>query len=196
MDNIAYLNQISSKNKPKKPFSFSEKKIKIIGIAFGAITLIIILIVILTNLPAQETDLVRRLTLRTQYLNKIIKNNQSNIKSSNLRASSSSLTAIFDGMLKVIPSYYVDPNTTTPDFVINEEFQNYYTTVTALEDGKITGLFDRAYARQMSYYISILIALFDDTIKQSNNEATKAYLTSEKTQIEVVAPAFADYYGV
>ena len=121
MDNIAYLNQISSKNKPKKPLSFDGKKLKIIGIALGAITLLIVLLVIFTNLPAQETDLVRRLGFRTQYLNTIIKDYQSDIKSSNLRASSSSLTAIFDGMLQNLPSYYADPNTTTPDFVKNEE---------------------------------------------------------------------------
>lgn len=196
MDNIAYLNQISSKNKPKKTALFGKKKFKIIGIVIGVITFLVILLIIFTNLPAQETDLVRRLGFRTKNLNALIKDNQSNIKSAKLRASSTSLTAILDGMLQSIPSYYADPNSTTPDFVKNEENETYYLAVQTLNDGKITGTFDRAYARQMSFYVSILVALIDDVLAQTNNEATKAYFTSEKAQIEVLAPNFVEYYGV
>ena len=197
MDNIAYLNQISSKNKPKKSALFGEKKFKIIGIVIGIITLLVILLIIFTNLPAQETDLVRRLGFRTKNLNTLIKDNQSNIKSAKLRASSTSLTAILDGMLQNIPSYYADPNSTTPDFVKNEENETYNLAVQTLNDGKITGTFDRAYARQMSFYVSILVALIDDVLAQTNNnEAAKAYFTSEKAQIEVLAPNFVEYYGV
>ena len=182
MDNLAYLNQISQNNKPKKRHLFGGKKFKVIGIVLGAITFIIVLLAVIANLPEQETDYVRRLALRTKHLDDIVKEYQPDIKSAKLRANSTSLTAVLDGMLQTLPSYYADSKAKTPKLVKNEELEKYYSAQSALEDGKITGLFDRTYARQMSYYINILFALIDDIIEQSNDKSLKNFLTSQKNR--------------
>ncbi len=193
MDNLAYLNQISQKNKPKKSSLFSDKKFKIIGIALGAITFIIILLVILTNLPAQETDYVPRLAIRANVFNNIINDYQSSVKSPDLREKSASLSGILSSMVSTLPSYYTNPKDPTPNFVNTEEAATDYAVRTSLEKGKGNGLLDRAYARQGTYYINLILSLIDEINESTNNAPLKEFLTSKKSEIEIITPAFSDF---
>ena len=193
MDNLAYLNHISQTSKPKKTSLFSDKKFKILGIITGAVTVLIILLVILTNLPAQETDYVPRLTIRSNTLYSIITDYQSSVKSPSLREGSASLSAVLSSMVSTLPSHYADPTSPTPDFVIAEEANINITVRSSLDSGKSNGLLDRAYARQISYYTNLILSLIDEINESSSNASLKEYITSKKSEIELVAPAFSEF---
>ena len=196
MDNIAYLNYISSKSKSsaKKPFIL-KKSVVIAIISVIALIIIIPIISSISNAIAnQETDFTPRLYIRVENLNKILNNYRKKIKSSSLRAETVQLIATTSSMTKDLPTFY--PSKNLLPSIVTEEQEIYNKTVTALEKGRVNDNFDRVFARYMDYYTSITLSLSDYVIKHSSDEELKSCLEKHNSAISSKQQYFSDFIGV
>lgn len=193
MDNISYLNQISASAQPKKSSSlFSDKKIRIFLIVAAGIFIACILFAIINSILNRETDYLPRLDLRTKNLSSVITTYNRQVKSSSLRAGGASLSSILDNLSSTI-SPRLDPEKEISEKITTEESEILSNMSTSLANAKINGLLDRAYAREITYGITILLSLEAEVLESSKDEYLKASLSSSMESLNNVLPAFSDF---
>ena len=197
MDNLAYLNQISQNNKPKKRSFFSKKWVKPAVFILLSLAILIPIISGISNLiSSRETDFLPRLNYRVSNLSRLIYNYSSRVKSSTLRNESASLSAILTDLNTNLPLYYDDPSKSLSNEIITEEISYYTTAKASIDNGIINGYLDRNYARQIAYYIKIILTLIDEASEKTNNTTAKSFLATKKTELELKKPTFADFIDV
>lgn len=193
MDNIAYLNQISSKKKPtNSPMDILKKfKFPLIGLV-SLIIIIIIISKIVSALDAQETDFTYRLQTRATNFAETIDAYQPKIKSSELRAASTTFSSALKNLTANLPQFF---KKMPPKSVTAEEQQIILDVKNTLEDARINGTLDRTYARQLAYGTKIIILLIDQIETKDNNASLKALLDSTKNSLNAILPTFSDFSG-
>lgn len=191
MDNIAYLDHISSKKKPtNSPLEILKKlKIPLIGLA-SLIIVIIIISKISSALNSRETDFTYRLNMRATNFSEAIETYQGNIKSSELRAASTALSSTLTNLTANLPKYY---KKSPPSSVKQEEAQIIAEIEVALEDGKINGTLDRTYARQLAYGTKILIILINQIETNDKRAALTTFLEETKSSLNNLLPTFSNF---
>lgn len=193
MDNISYLNQISASAQPKKSDSlFSDKKIRIFLIVAAAIFIACILFAIINGIINRETDYLPRLDLRTKNLSSVITTYNSQIKSSSLRAGGASLSSVLDNLSSTI-SFRLDPEKEVPEKIATEESDIFSDMSLSLANAKINGLLDRAYAREITYGITILLSLETEVLETSKDDSLKSSISSSIDSLNNILPTFSDF---
>ncbi|MBQ2660415.1 hypothetical protein IJF86_03315 [Candidatus Saccharibacteria bacterium] len=193
MDNISYLNQISASAQPKKSDSlFGDKKLHIFFISAAAIFIACILFAIINSIVNRETDYLPRLNLRAQNLSSVIKTYNPHVKSSSLRAAGASLSSIIDNITTALPAY-IDTEKELPESITSEESDILSGITTSLAEAKINGLLDRAYARELSYGVSLLISLETEALNHAKNDSAKTFLSSSMDSLNNILPAFSNF---
>lgn len=193
MDNIAYLNQISSKKKPTNSSLDILKKLKLPLIGLASLILIIIIISkIVSALDAQETDFTYRLQTRATNFTEAVDTYHTKIKSSELRAASTTLSSTLKNLTANLPRFY---KKTPPDSMTTEEQQIILDINSTLEDAKINGTLDRTYARQLAYGTKIIILLIEQIEKGNNDASLGTLLNDTKNSLNAILPTFSDFSG-
>lgn len=209
MNNKDYLDKIASETRPlakKAPGFFGDKlnlsmkQLKIIGIAVLAVILVLFVAMIAgSGNKNSERDYVDEAYLRTKDLSKVIDDNRTKIRSSELRSMAMSLKSV------LLETNYALSSTLTNDFEAkNPDTPNKESTATEesaiigelndnLEAARLNGLLDRVFAREFTYQISLLISLETDIITRTKKELLKSSLTSSRNNLETLHEQFDNF---
>lgn len=201
MQGQEYLNQISAYNRPEKKSKmgkFLSSKYFLIGGIFVVVLIIITIISsVLSGNKGGEKNNSYRLYLHLNSTVAIIDDYQSEIKSSDLRASSASLRGVLANTNKDLTDYLVAKY----KFKEKEVDKNFVAEAATEQDSleaelfeaKINGNLDRIYAHKMAYQIS-LIASEENTIITATKDATlKELLTKSYSSLDSLYSAFSDF---
>lgn len=198
MDNQAYLDQISpvSKKTILGGDLFKSKVIKLILGGIAAVIAIIIFGTIINSGESEETKCIK-LHLHTNNLSQIIEDFQPSVKSSSLRANSTSFDNILSN-IEVVNENYLKENydfkKSNIDKKLEEKEQNLYAELNNdLFTAKINGLLDRTYARKMAYEAAVLSSYIEEIYNKTKDEEYKSDLKSFLGSLEVLEETFDSF---
>ena len=198
MNNIDYLNKISSENQHEKSSDslFSSKPLKFGLIAVAVLALFILIFGALSNSTGKEKSVFERLNLRLTNVNSSITTYNKSVKSSALRSSGVSLASILEATSLSLTPFYekYELDAKKPSEKISAGETALLDSLNLeLENGKLNGILDRTYAREMTYQISLLLSLEVELYEKTKDEALKAALESSYTNLETIYPNFNDF---
>ena len=206
MDNMAYLQQIATPTdqKPKSPLSslMSGKMIKIL-IALAALAILIIIIgtiVSSSNSSNSERSKVEQVQLRSSNLIKTINTYNKSLKSSSLRSTGQSLSAVLTEtnreLSNLLKSDYAvtDESDTSLSKETKTSEENYINKVNGdLETARLNANLDRTYARQMALEISLLSSLESSLLEKTSNASLKNILATSLNNLSPLRTAFDSF---
>ena len=168
MNNVDYLNQISSNSKPQAPTNDSlldNKIFRIVAISAAALTIVFLLLSIFRNIGNQSRSRLEQLYLRTDSLTSATTEYNSSLKSPELRSAAVSFAATLKSLSANLADIYKDNNISNKNSSTkntNLETENSESMTTTLESGRLNGILDRTYAHEMSYQISTFITIIEN----------------------------------
>ena len=201
MDGQEYLNQISASNRPTQQSSLSKlltSKFFLIGV--GALVALIIIIIIgsmLSSGKGDEKSECIALYLHINNTSGIINEYQDSVRSSSLRASSSSLNTVLQDTGSKMGDYLGQKyNLKSKD--INKKLTEKANQETALlneelYDAKINGFLDRTYAHKMDYEIQLFVAEANQIRNKTKEEALKGILETFNSSLENLYNEFNNF---
>lgn len=187
---IDYLNQIAPQ--PQKARLPDKKFLFLIG--GGVLFIMIIGFFALSSggtTPKQEMEtLAARMTTLQTISNKA----QINIKSGSLRGTNSNLTIFLSNanhdMVAPLKTNGVD--TTRIDPAITKA-ENGEALSAKLEDARLNAVFDRTYAREMSYQLETVEALMKSIYAKTTSKSLKTFLESTNTNLQSIKQQLYDF---
>lgn len=196
-----YLNQISADNRPAKQSKMGNllsSKFFLVG-AIGLALLIVIIIIgaILSGNKGGEKNNSFRLILHIDNTAKIIEEYQPYVKSSELRASSSSLSGVLARTSSELTGYLqakYDYKEKNIDKDIAEEAQLKVDGLDyELMNAKINGILDRIYAHKMASEISTIMAEEAKIQNSTKSSDLEELLGTSYTSLENLYDKFNDF---
>lgn len=200
MDGQEYLNQISAANRPmaKKSHGIWSSKFFKVGL-IGVLALIVIIILgsILGSGRGGEKNLSIDLYLHINNTNEIIKKYQSNIKSSELRSNSASLSGVLSDFNSKVETYLTEKyNFKTKDIdkkLVEEAKLEMDGLDSELFEAKINGILDRIYAHKISYEISMMMSEEAKLLNSTSNEAFRGSIEENYNSLKNLYDKFNDF---
>jgi hypothetical protein len=184
---IDYLNQIAPKPQKK---GLSTRLFVPIAIGGGLLVLIVGFLSLVNGGSGPTTDM-ETLAARIATLTTISASAQKNIKSNDLLGSNSNLTILLTNanhdiatplMNNGIDIKKLDPN------IIKAESG---TALTAkLEDARLNAVFDRTYAREMSYQLTTVETLMQTIYNGSKSKSMKDFLQATDNNLSPIKKQF------
>jgi hypothetical protein len=200
MDRQEYLNQISTTNQPtKSPKSgiFASKFFWVGVIGVAAFILIMIIGSALGGGGTSAKDKLYALILHINNTSELIGEYQSNVKSSELRSHSASLSSILANTNKGLNDYatskYNFKEKDIPKKITEEETTAKDELQSELFEAKINGILDRVYAHKMAYEISLITTRESQLLKSANNDDLKEALTTSYNSLNNLYSKFNDF---
>ncbi len=186
---MEYLNQIAPQA-PKRA-RFSKLQLMIFG---GTLLIIIIIIASLISLSSGSVSSPEQLAARLASTETIVTAAQSKLKSTELRTLNSNLKIYLTNTNRDIAAPFmaigVDVAHLDPVVIKSEAGAD----VTArLEDARLNAVYDRTYAREMSYRLDTIVSLMQKIYKSTGNSQVKAFLDSAFTNLQPTQKQFSDY---
>lgn len=205
MDNLEYLNQISSRAPaPAAPARTSLLDNKLLRIVLGALLGIGLLLIILlaasgsgkSSEPAELANL-RELYLRTNNLTSVIGTYNKQIKNSSLRFAGSSLSVVLENSKNNFSSLLESDYGVKPSDLKPESFpalaSAFSELSSSLETARLNGLLDRTYANEMAYEISVLLILENSILEKTSSETLVSALKNSSSSLETLSEDFSKY---
>lgn len=200
MDRQEYLNQISATNQPtKSPKSgiFASKFFWVGVISVAAFILIMIIGSALGGGSTSTKDKLYALILHINNTSELISEYQPNVKSSELRSHSASLSSILANTNKGLNDYatskYNFKEKDIPKKITEEETTTKDELQSELFEAKINGILDRVYAHKMAYEISLIATRESQLLKSANNDDLKEALTASYNSLNNLYSKFNDF---
>ena len=200
MDDIAYLNQIAKDNRvvaygSTKEHIIEPKWIKFIALAGVAIILMMIVGIILGSRGGGEREMLDKIYLRTENLSESISNYDEKVKSSELRSMGNSLLIVLrETNAKVAGILTANYESVEPSEELTASETEYIASVNGnLEYGRISGLLDRYFVREMSREIVLLQSLETEAIEESSSAEVKEVLASSWNNLNTLAGQFETF---
>lgn len=199
MDSQSYLNEISAATRPVKhsKFGFMKSKFFIIGAALvGCFILFAIIGAILSNGKASVKEQTVNLLLRIEYTSEVASSYQANIKSSDLRSSSASLSGVFGNTLRDLTNYAEEKyNYKKSDFkkAVETEEERSQKLDEVLFDAKINGVLDRIFAHKMAYEMSLVYNMESSLRDASKDDKLKDLLTTSMNGLSNLYEKFDEF---
>ena len=200
MDRQEYLNQISATNQPtKSPKSgiFASKFFWVGVIGVAAFILIMIIGSALGGGGTSAKDKLYALILHINNTSELIGEYQSNVKSSELRSHSASLSSILANTNKGLNDYatskYNFKEKDIPKKITEEETTAKDELQSELFEAKINGILDRVYAHKMASEISLITTRESQLLKSANNDDLKEALTTSYNSLNNLYSKFNDF---
>jgi len=187
---IDYLNQIAPQ--PQKKSLSSRSFLMLAG--GGALAAIIVGILMLASGGSGPTKSMQTFAARVQALEKITASAQKNINSNDLRGTNSNLTLFLantdHNMTTPLANNSVDVKKLDKDIVAAEKGD----ALTAkLEDARLNAVFDRVYAREMSYQLTALETLMNSIYKGSKSKSMKDFLKTTDDSLVPIKKQFDSF---
>lgn len=189
---VDYLNQIAPQAPKKSIFTLGIKQMIIIGAAL--IILVIILAVVVNTIVSNGRTPLEHLTARLTATQSIANGAQVNLKSSQLRSLNSNLKLYLTNTNRdiIAPLLSAGVNTAKIDKnILNAEST---TALSArLEDARLNAVYDRTYAREMTFQLSETMTLMNQIYGSTSNNKLKVFLKSAYDNLKPTEESFANF---
>jgi len=178
MDKQEYLNQISASNRPEKKSKFASllsSKIFLVGV-IGVVALILVIVIgsALSSGKTNGKDTLYSLILHINNTSGVIKEYQSNLKSSDLRSYSASLQSVLSNTNNDFTAFatekYKYKEKDVKKNIVEEATTARDKLKADLFNAKINGILDRVYAHKMAYEISLIMSDESQILKSIKND--------------------------
>ncbi len=203
MDNKEYLEKIAketrSTGKPKKKLFGLELSPTMIKVLIGGTILVVVMMfvgMLFSGDGNKERDYVDKIYLRTTNLIAETGNYNKLVKSSKLRSMGTSLIAVLTETQYAISTSLKEEfgakSVEKPDkeqTKIDEDavMVDYLET---LENGRLNGILDRVYAREVAYQIGMLISVENDAYRRTKKPNLRAAIEKSKSNLEPLYDQF------
>lgn len=204
MDNFEYLNQISQANRPVKhsfKSSANPKTSLIIKLSVAGVVLFFLLMAIgsmLGSLGHKSNDLTKQIYLRSTNLNSVLTTYNRDLKSSQLRAIGTSLSAILTNASNQLSVYLtknskdkdalaLDEKTTAQENTLIEEL-NF-----SLTNAKLNGVLDRYYDNQIGLQVSLLLAQTSKLLARTKDASLISIISNLHSSLETIHQSIEAY---
>ncbi len=189
---IDYLDSIAAT--PKKPASAVNDKL-FFGAIIGAVIVIIFVgILAFLNIGSGNTVNLSRLSARLTNLQKISDDSKVKIVSSSLRATNINLALALTNANRDFPeiltAHGIDPKKISSS-ITDEE--NTDELAERLEDARLNGIFDRTYAREMSYELETLLVLIGQLEEKAKDDTEEEFLAGLRSNLEPLQKQFSGF---
>ena len=201
MEGQEYLNQISAATRPvKEPKTKKILTSKLFIFGMVALVLFILMAIvgaILGGDKDNEKILNYHLKLHLDNTAGVIQEYQTNIKSSDLRSSSSSLNSILTSTSQQLTTYltekYAFKDSSIDEKIVEQANLEKDGLESELFEAKINGILDRIYAHKMAYEISVLMSEETKIMDTTKNEALDAILETSYSSLKVLYDNFNSF---
>lgn len=207
MNNKDYLEKIAKDTRTGKPqkkgflgkFDISPTMIKI---AIGGVILVIVMMIIGAIIGGgdknKERDYVDKIILRTDTMISEIGDYNKLVKSSTLRSMGTSLNAV------LTETNYAVSTVLKQDFGVNnakpekektatDEASIREEMTTTLENGRLNGILDRVYAREMAYQIAMLMSLEQEAYGKTKKSSLKEAIDKSMSNLKPLQEQFDSF---
>lgn len=187
--NTDYLNQIAPK--VNKKMIFSRKQL----IIFGGLGIIVIIgaIIIINGLAGKVTPL-EQLAARLTTTQSIMDESASKIKNTQLRTLNGSLKIYLTNTIRdiepIIVKEKININKLSPTAISAESSAKILAN---LEEARLNAVYDRTYAREMSYKLDTTLALMRQIYNETKSESLKSFLKDADKNLQPVQKQFSDF---
>lgn len=209
MDNMAYLQQIAGTDNTldanaKKDGGFLSKIFNIWTalIAGGLIIIMIIVGVVagmMNKVDTKDQDLMQQSYFMAHYMSEyIFSDYPGNIKNSDLR----SMSASFASTLKEIAlndkafltdKYGIEADDLTEESVATDEKEKVDKLAATLKNGKLNGVFDRTWLREMTLQIAIIRSHQSEIAARTKDEEVKEFSERIVSNLDNIYNQFHDF---
>ena len=184
---IDYLNQIA----PKPQKSGLSNRMFLMLVGGGVLLVIIVGLMLLSGGGSGPTKNMQTFAARVQTLGKLTSSEQKNIKSNDLRGANSNLSIFLanteQGMASPLEKNNIAVTKLDKEIVAaesGEELKN------KLEDARLNAVFDRTYAREMSYQLETLRTLMNTIYLNTNSKSMKDFLQTTNNSLVPIKKQF------
>ncbi len=198
MDSQSYLNEISSTVRPaKKPRNnlLSNKFVLVGAICLIGVILMAIIGNVLSNGRAGIKEQAISLKLRLDSTSGTISSYQTNIKSSDLRSSSTSLNGVISNTNRDLTDYLTEKYKfkSAEKKVQESENKRKEDLEAELFQAKINGILDRIYAHKISYEITMIQSMESKLYDSVSDENLKSILKTSYDSLTNLQGKFANF---
>ncbi|RWZ78421.1 MAG: hypothetical protein EOT05_01520 [Candidatus Microsaccharimonas sossegonensis] len=189
---VDYLNQIAPQETKRPPFTFGIKHLLVIG--GGLIVFVIILAIIVNSLAGGNKTSLERLSARLIATQTVVSAAQPNLKSSELRSLNSNLNLYLTNTNRDITAPLTSAGinvTKLSKSIVTSESTSALSA--RLEDARLNAVFDRTYAREMTYQLGNIMTLMNQIYKSTNNVQLKTFLESAYNNLKPTQASFANF---
>lgn len=189
---LDYLNQIAPHTPNKSPFKFGFRTV-ILG-AIAAVILVIILVAIVSAINSSKKGPWEQLSAKLTTTQAVVDSSTVRLKNSQLRSLNSDLKLYLTNTQRDLatPLGLLDINPAKlPESVTTKENSTGITE--RLEDARLNAKFDSTYAREMSYQLATIQALYLKLYKSTGNTKTKAFLDNSYKNLGPTQKSFAEF---
>ena len=188
---IDYLDQIAPK--PKASFGFSRKQVAIIGsvilVAFLGVAAAAIFKSSRPDISAQSQQVLTGVSITGT----LTKNAQKNLRSRELSVLNSNVSIQLSNASTGLTKAFTDAGIDLSEMKLAKEDETSADTVSKLEDARLNGVFDRVYAREMSFRLTTIMTQLDSIHQTTNNETLRDYLESTYKNLEPFQKQLEEY---
>lgn len=187
---VDYLNQIAPQA-PKK-MGFSRMQYILIAAVGLVVVLTIVFGVIVSS--SNSTNPEQQLAARLIGTEKIVGDAQVQLKSSQLRTLNSNLKIYLTNTNRDIaaPLLKSGVNVAKLDKTVTANEAGTDIT-TRLEDARLNAVYDRTYAREISYQLGTIVALMRQVNTSTKSQSLKAFLDDAYKNLEPTQKQFAEF---
>ena len=188
---VDYLIQIAPQS--AKKLRLNQRKLIIAGVA-GAVLLFFITIFTLAGMAGTSNKPLQQLAARLQSTETIVGNAQSRLKSSELRGLNSNLKIFLTNTNRDITAQLANQKINTSKLdktIVAEEAGTDITN--RLEDARLNAVYDRTYARELSYQLETITTLIEQIKSSTSSQSLQTFLDNTSTNLQPTQKAFADF---
>lgn len=191
-ESSSYLDEIAPKN--INGGNFLNKKTTLIFIILGILTFITLLLVAFVQLTKVSSDTTEQLAARLTSIKSTADESVDNLKSSNIRAINSDLKIYLTNTIRdlkpILEKKNINIEKLNPKILKAESNEKL---LERLEDARLNAVFDRTYAREMSYKLESTINLLTKIIKTNKDAEFKIFLENARSNLVPIQEEFESF---
>jgi len=191
-ESSSYLDEIAPKN--INSGNFLNKKTTLIFIILGILTFITLLLVAFVQLTKVSSDTTEQLAARLTSIKSTADESVDNLKSSNIRAINSDLKIYLTNTIRdlkpILEKKNIDIEKLNPKILKAESNEKL---LERLEDARLNAVFDRTYAREMSYKLESTVNLLTKIIKTNKDAEFKIFLENARSNLVPIQEEFESF---
>jgi hypothetical protein len=189
---VDYLNQISSQS--QKPGLGNNKFFLLLGGILVGVVLIAIVLLMLSSGSGGAKEKMQTLAARLATLQTVTSDAQKVIKSNQLRTTNSNLTIFLTNanrdIAEPLAGVGVDVTKLDAKVVAQEAGEEL---IANLEDARLNAVYDRTYAREMSYQLDTVSVLIREIYNSTNNASFKTFLENTDANLQPLREQFSEF---
>lgn len=188
---VDYLNSISSSSSQNN----FNSKYKLIAIILGGLILLAVGLMILSGLSGGNTAKVELMSARLKTIETISTSEQTNLQSSRLRASNTSLNIYIKNVnksLKDLAPFGVKTDK-LPKSVLSKEKIYSDELKTNLSEAKLNGIYDTVYVQEMTLALGLLIVDMQSLSRQTPSGSFKTFLDETVKNLQTTSDTIKKY---